>query len=752
MCRRWPIFNSPVEQTVEGVTLMEARMAATEERTWQADGIPAVALVVLSGPSHLAERLEYLGHTVERFEQSAELWLRLSASARYSTVWYDPKLLKATTAREQITRRGSTATLICIAATPESTPDTDADASVHQDAPDPLIGATMDLAQALAEARQALAGAKRDESITHEGLYHDIRGPLAAVAQLGTAIGAREMLTADGRAELSGLIHAAKAAFDNTHATPPSPTCEPKPVSARALIEAAARNTGFAAEIITWEPANADPLMQIDPVHFRRVLEHQLVNARQHGGGKALIRVVCANDQLQVDVIDSGAADSKATITPGHGIRYCQAVLGSHQGTFEVTARTPAGHISRADWPGLIETRQLACPLDVVNPDRPTRVWFADDEDLVRRAINRLLRRAGFETRTFDSGDALLDAMLIVGDPPDVVICDADMPGTQGLDALQKVQEIAPRTARVLFTAYQPTPTVIDAFNRGTVHRFVRKGQLGQGIDVCVQELAAERRPVVSRQDDIARSDFENLLDKARMTLHVQPLFDAGTQRLIACEALLRSQHPSFRGPLDILDASRTYSREIALQRVLSRIAREHRARLPQDIDLFVNIDPVILRNVQHLELAFEPLFDAAGQNVVVELTERARLSSDGEWRKAVARLRNAGFRIALDDVGAGYNSLGAVVAVEPEVIKLDISLVSNIHRDSTKAQIVGLLSEYANRNGIVTVAEGIEEAAEAETCRNLGASLLQGYHLARPMPFDDLLARYCSSDAARFA
>ncbi len=99
-------------------------------------------------------------------------------------------------------------------------------------------------------------------------------------------------------------------------------------------------------------------------------------------------------------------------------------------------------------------------------------------------------------------------------------------------------------------------------------------------------------------------------------------------------------------------------------------------------------------------------------------------------------------FRVALDDVGAGYNSLGAVAAVKPDVIKLDISLVSGVHRDPRRAELVRLLCAYAAGQGMGTVAEGIEEAAEADVCTDLGVRWLQGYHLGRPMPLDDLSSR----------
>ena len=127
---------------------------------------------------------------------------------------------------------------------------------------------------------------------------------------------------------------------------------------------------------------------------------------------------------------------------------------------------------------------------------------------------------------------------------------------------------------------------------------------------------------------------------------------------------------------------------------------------------------------------------------IVLELTERGQLCGDA-WVESVGYLRDKGFEIALDDLGAGYNSLGAVAAVSPEIIKLDISLVSNVHLSNPKKEMMRLLSEYAIRHGIKTVAEGIEVKEEAEVSTELGMKWLQGYHLDRPMPIDQFIRTY---------
>ncbi len=589
------------------------------------------------------------------------------------------------------------------------------------------------------------------------GIAHDLRNPLTALVQIAESISAREVLTPDGRAELAGLLQAAKGALRRADALTAGtdegePVRAPAPTAVRDVVAEAARCVGYPPSVVQWRPAGSDPVAVLDAEHFRRALEHLLANVRRHARGTASVVVTCSDDGVVVEVADRGAAQGDAP-EAGRGLEYVREVVELQGGTLHIETRGTGGLVVRTEWPGPVEMREDQSDADD-DDQRPLRVFFADDEALVRKALSRLLRGTGYEVSTYDSGDAMLEALGVVEEVPDVVICDADMPGTHGLDVLARVRLIAPSAARVLYTAYQPTGRVVEAFNNGSVQRFIRKGQDANEIESCLAGLAEERKVLgttAERRDNALRVDFEKLLADRMCTLFLQPICDARTRRVVACEALLRSKHPSFRGPLDVIDAARAFGREHALQHLLAGFAAELRAQLPPDVDLFMNVDPACVRAPERLDEAFAPIYEGAGK-VVLEITERASLGDSGAWQQSVRALRDRGFRIALDDVGAGYNSLGAVVAVNPDVIKLDISLISGLHQDRAKADLVGLLSDYARRQGVITIAEGIEEAEEAERCQALDVRWLQGYHLARPAPIEDLFERFFASEQRRSA
>jgi EAL domain-containing protein (putative c-di-GMP-specific phosphodiesterase class I) len=95
--------------------------------------------------------------------------------------------------------------------------------------------------------------------------------------------------------------------------------------------------------------------------------------------------------------------------------------------------------------------------------------------------------------------------------------------------------------------------------------------------------------------------------------------------------------------------------------------------------------------------------------------------------------LRRRGYRIAVDDLGAGYAALGALATLEPEVVKLDMSLIRDIDAHATKRRVVGAITTLCRELGSRVVAEGVETLSELAAVRAVGIELIQGFLLARP-------------------
>jgi EAL domain-containing protein (putative c-di-GMP-specific phosphodiesterase class I) len=124
---------------------------------------------------------------------------------------------------------------------------------------------------------------------------------------------------------------------------------------------------------------------------------------------------------------------------------------------------------------------------------------------------------------------------------------------------------------------------------------------------------------------------------------------------------------------------------------------------------------------------------------VVLELTEHASVPDYRELTDALAPLRALGLRIAIDDAGAGYASMRHILNIEPDLVKLDISLTRGIDGDRKRRALASALIAFARETDVGIIAEGVETSAELLTLQSLGVNRAQGYYLARPKPLAEL-------------
>jgi EAL domain-containing protein (putative c-di-GMP-specific phosphodiesterase class I) len=122
-----------------------------------------------------------------------------------------------------------------------------------------------------------------------------------------------------------------------------------------------------------------------------------------------------------------------------------------------------------------------------------------------------------------------------------------------------------------------------------------------------------------------------------------------------------------------------------------------------------------------------------AARNVILEVTERSTLDKVPKASERVAELRAHGFRIAIDDLGAGYAGLTSFIQLEPDFVKLDMSLIRGLDTSTVKQRLVASMTRVSQDLGLQVVAEGIETVAERDAAIALGVDLLQGYRFGRP-------------------
>lgn len=230
------------------------------------------------------------------------------------------------------------------------------------------------------------------------------------------------------------------------------------------------------------------------------------------------------------------------------------------------------------------------------------------------------------------------------------------------------------------------------------------------------------------------------LIQARGITTHFQPIFSTRQKAIVGVEALARGLGadgalvPPYRlfkmaaeeglsGPVELL------CRRSAVETFKGLDAR------PGELLLFLNLDLVGEPDPATVPADLEALLAGSGvspSNVAVEFLE-ARLDDVGRFGELASALRERGFLVVLDDVGAGHSNLDRIPLFRPDVIKIDRSLITAVDTDYYKQETFKSLVGLSRRIGALVVAEGIETEAEAVTSLELGADLLQGFYLARP-------------------
>jgi EAL domain-containing protein (putative c-di-GMP-specific phosphodiesterase class I) len=222
---------------------------------------------------------------------------------------------------------------------------------------------------------------------------------------------------------------------------------------------------------------------------------------------------------------------------------------------------------------------------------------------------------------------------------------------------------------------------------------------------------------------------FESAL--ARLWMAFQPIVDWSERRVVGYEALVRSGDETLPDPGALLDAAERLGRLDDLGRAIRSSVSEVVRTTPDEVDFFVNFHSQDLMD----DGLFSPVapLSVVARRVVLEITERASLDAIDDVRQRVARLRNLGYRIAVDDLGAGYAGLTSFAQLEPEVVKLDMALIRDVHLEATKRTLVESMAGICRQMNVSVVAEGVESEAERDTLAAAGCPLFQGFLFGKP-------------------
>jgi diguanylate cyclase (GGDEF)-like protein/PAS domain S-box-containing protein len=242
------------------------------------------------------------------------------------------------------------------------------------------------------------------------------------------------------------------------------------------------------------------------------------------------------------------------------------------------------------------------------------------------------------------------------------------------------------------------------------------------------------------------RADLQLALRSDQLVLHYQPEIDLVTGAVIGVEALVRWQHPT-RGllpPISFVPMAEETRLITSLDQWVLMTACRTAAALQADapgLAMSVNISvayldhpdlvPTVARELRENKL--EP------GRLVLEITESALLRDFESVVPRLAALRAMGVRIAIDDFGTGYSSLAYLSNLDVDILKIDKSFVDRVILDSQDAAITEAIISMGRSLELQTIAEGVEDAGQADWLRDAGCAVGQGYVWSRPIPLDDL-------------
>src|SRR5450432_1488 len=367
------------------------------------------------------------------------------------------------------------------------------------------------------------------------------------------------------------------------------------------------------------------------------------------------------------------------------------------------------------------------------------RVLLVDDELAVANGLSRLLVQAGHIVTTACGGREAI--ALIESATFDVIVSEIRMPNVDGLTLLRAIRGRDLDVPVVFLTGSPTLESAVEAIEHGAF-RYLVKPVDGNELAAVVERGAQLHRLALVRREAANQLPGKLIGDRAglesrygsaveKLWIAMQPILSWRNRSVYAYESLLRTDEPTLRNPLDFIEAAERLGRTSELGRLIRKRIADQMAEAPDSVQMFVNLHP--------LDLVDEELCSGDGaltrfaSRVVLEVTERAALEQVNGLGAGVIRLRQLGYRIALDDLGAGYAGLSSFALLEPEIVKVDMSLIRGIHESPMKQKLFRSFTTLCKDLNTEIIAEGVEVAEERDCLTSLGGDLYQGYLFARP-------------------
>lgn len=226
------------------------------------------------------------------------------------------------------------------------------------------------------------------------------------------------------------------------------------------------------------------------------------------------------------------------------------------------------------------------------------------------------------------------------------------------------------------------------------------------------------------------------VLGKEQLRAVYQPIYRVSDSAIVGVECLSRFDAAPLRGPDKWFEEANDIGLGARLELHAVTTALSALAGTPGDFYISINMSPRTLVGCRILD----HLHGISPHRLVVEITEHALVLDYLPLKETLRHLREAGVRFAVDDAGAGYSNMRHILTLQPDIIKLDISLTRGIDTDPGRKALAAAMVGFSRQTECHVVAEGVETQQELDTLQALGVDHVQGYHLSHPLPHEALV------------
>ncbi len=363
---------------------------------------------------------------------------------------------------------------------------------------------------------------------------------------------------------------------------------------------------------------------------------------------------------------------------------------------------------------------------------KKTLLLVDDERDFAETMALRLEMR-GYEVTIAHSGEEALESAK---KKPNLILLDVMMPVMDGYQICSKLREDrkTKNIPIIMLTAKNMPQDKVEGLQIGAddyVSKSFDLEELFARIDALLRRSSFFEE---MEQDKVSLiAELKEIVRKESVEIVFQPIFHLEPRRLFAYEVLTRGPEKSpLYNPENLFKCALSYGILPDLEMVVRKKTLAIIGDSAEEKVFFINTSPCIIesdRLNKILALYTNP------RQIVLEIVERSEVKNFPLFCKTMNSIKAKGFKISIDDVGSGYSSLDAIAELEPDFVKIDMSLIKDIHRNPTRQNLIKAIMFFCNQDKIIPIGEGIETEDEMKALISLGVEIGQGYFLGKPSP-----------------